>query len=316
MLKKSLWTGIVALGLAWAVPASAATVVSFDPTGGGSTALKIDAVQELTGNTIVLGASANSKVGDIVTALYQANVGSATLGGATQYSSPSPAGSPGNYFTLVAGFKEVVLSTTGGSFPTVVLGLIGSAPSFFDLYHNGSATTGAPGNDDTGLGFITGAPVLSGHFINTPTPGDGLSNTTFTGCCLPIDGFNGDDTTPSLTSIGAFTTSALITGVNAGFFPDLKANMTISIVTSELDLNYIHVDPADCFSNDGVTSCNQVGIGSIGATNGLGTNTMFETHASESFAPVPTVPEPATLSLLGIGLAVSGLRKRAKRNRQ
>jgi len=318
MLKKCFTAVALTLALAWAAPASALDVI-FDPSGtaGPTGDLHIDVLDPTVGNSLALNASSLSIVGTQVTALFQANLGVATLGGVTQFAN----GDGGFFFTVVAGFHEVVLSTSGGAFPTVVLGLEGALPSFFDVY-----AVPATGDNLAGTGFISGAPILSGVFINSGAPSDGITTFTFSGSGAPLDGFDepgpGNNDYPAITTLtggGSFRTTVLVTGKNANYFPDLVLGQTLALVTSQLTLNYTQVDPSFCFSNNGTTSCNQPGaqIVSIGANNGLtGPNMMFQTDASAAFQAVTAVPEPATLTLLGLGGLAAGLRRRRNRTRE
>ena len=312
MLKKCFAAVALTLTLAWAAPASA-LVVKFDPSGtpGAAGDLSIDVLDPTVGNSIALNASAASVVGTQITALFQANLGVATLGGVTQF-----ANGDGNFFfTVVAGFHEVVLANSGGAFPTVVLGLDGTQPSFFDIY-----AVPATADNLAGTGFVGAVPILSGVFINSGAPGDGITTFTFTGAGAALDANNANDY-PAITTLsggGSFATTVQVTSKDANYFPDLTLGSTLALVTSQLKLNYTQVDPSFCFSNNGTVGCNQAGaqIGSIGAVNGLtGPNMMFQTDASAAFVQAATVPEPATLTLLGIGGLVAGIRRRRNAKR-
>jgi hypothetical protein len=299
MFKKSLVTTALALAVAaWATPASAVTI-QFDPTGAGGPGLAITALDPTVGNSIALGATGASLPGTDVTALFQANLTSAKNG--------STSVALGAHFGVVAGFHETIFSNTGGDLKLI---LNPAGPSFFDIY-----ALPVDGDDLTGMGFINGTPILSGVFILTARPGDGISTFSTTsnlpGTPLDANGANDYPATQSITGGGSFDTTVKITGVNAGYFPGLNIGTTLALVTSQLKLNYDQADPSRCFSSDGATQCNQVGVGTVGLINGVsGPNTMFQTDASASFVTATAVPEPATLTLLGIGGLLAARRRR------
>jgi hypothetical protein len=288
--------------LGWAVPANALDIL-FDPDGAGPLAARlIDVFDPNVGNSIAINGNALSQPGADVTALFQSNLTTATRAGAN-------VDLGGNLFTVVAGFHETVLANSGGLFPTLVLGIDTSKPSFFDIY-----AVPAAGDNLTGLGFIVGAPILSGVFINSGAAGDGITAFTVTGGGggTPLDAFgpNNYPATSTLAGVGSGAVTAVATGKNALYFPTLVLGTTLELVSSELKLNYTQGDPSACFSNNGTVNCNQLGVATVGAVNVNGPNTMFQTDVNISFAQAAAIPEPATLTLLGIGGLVLGIRRR------
>jgi len=178
-----------------------------------------------------------------------------------------------------------------------------------------------------GTGFTSATSVLSGQFIN------GFSTFTVNpfdpnGVIQPLDQFKGDSTggVNTLVGSGGFNSTVLITGKNAGFFPDLQLGTTLALVTSQLNLAYTQVDPSKCFASNGspivsapalAVDCVQAGFSTVGGVNvQSGPNSMFQTDANASFQAAAAVPEPGTLTLLGIGLlaAARSRRKAAKKN--
>jgi hypothetical protein len=307
-----------------AVPAWASTV-TFDtngPVAGGQ--VTIDSLDPTTGNTLST-LPTNSPAGTVGTVLFQANLGTAKLGGAAVFTNgPGGVCSP-NCFTIVASFQEKDAFNSGTGITTFVTPTLGGAnQGTFAIY----ATT-TLGNDLTGQGFINGTPILTGSFIQ---------DTTFFGSFAAnlaaptqnLDQFNADNYSgqQTVSGNGSFSVNIAVTSALASWFPDVTVGSTFLFATSESSLPFKTGDPSACFSKDALTApnaaCNsaqsQPGVASVGAVNGgigSGPNTILASDASVAFQATPAVvPEPATLSLLGFGLIAGAaqLRKRlAKR---
>jgi len=159
-MKRYLMIGVIGLALAWAAPAMATNIVTFDPTGtaGPGGDITIDRLDQAPGNAIALGASATSTVGTNFRLLYQSNLGTAQLANVNVYSN----GGLGHFFTFVAGFGETVTQSSGGASPLLAFGFNAADPvNFFKMYNN----TVAPGSNLAGTGFTAGNQILSGHIV-------------------------------------------------------------------------------------------------------------------------------------------------------
>lgn len=332
----------VALGLASA--AAQADTFLFNPNGtGAGTAVSVDTLDWTPGNTIAINGS-DLTVNQNVQDYFQAALGTALLGGtsgAIQYTN----GSNSLFFTVVAGFQEQVTSTTlidtnNDTIPDTGVATFGNTttaqPSFFRIC---VSATGS--NDLTGQGFgctdanaiLTG--TLSNIVLASQTTQFSAANITCLDNFSPTnpacgnDNWNGQQTA---TSGGSANIAVLVNFVNSGYFPDLFPGTTIvtALTNTSLIDPYSQTNPSYCFTSDGVhsttstgTTCDATGgvlqaYGTLGAVNGLPGqangpyNFMFQADANTSITR--TVPEPATLALVGLSLGFLGFISRRRKH--
>ena len=312
-------TASAAVAVGSATTAQAATIL-FNPAGTGTTgAISIDVLDPGPGNSLSEGLDASSAVGTTGTLLFQANLDGASLGGSNVFSN----GTGGHFFTFAASFGETLTANTGGTNPTLVFGpTTGATNGVFDIY----AQT-ASGNNLAGTGFTntggTDAPILTGTLLNNSSFFGNFSVNTASNCgpngtnALDQFGANNYSADSSVCGTGGFQAQIEITSANQNYFPGLVPGTVLIFATTAQTLPFGSVDPSACFSSNASTTTCTGGAGTtnVGTLNGTGPDTLLQTDANLSFSTVSTVPEPATLSLLGLGLMAGAgqIRKRFAR---
>jgi hypothetical protein len=321
----------LALALGGAVSARASSITMSSTSGG--TGVQVDALQLTPGNGISVpgtGAAAGT-----ATFYFQANFGVFSNGGGPpQFTSCS---SGADCFTIVAGITETVTATGANSVSLAYAGSGAGATNFFDIYAatpangQGNNETGGCFANETGCNKVSGSPILAGSFLNNGSFSGSFATTTTNACnstTATLDCFDnggdsatGPDGIKSLNGTGSFQADlGNFTTINTNFFPvGLPAGLFFKTGTSSIDIPDTNVDPSQCFSLNGLTggpsgatTCNNLnGYSSVGSTNGSSPSTtpvMFDVTAT--LTPVATVPEPATLTLLGFGLVAGAARLR------
>jgi hypothetical protein len=308
---KHLTIGTLSAALAMPLVAQA-ELFTFDPTGGGGGTANVALIDQAPGSALAQGgvtAINNFLAGSNDTGFtlhYQANLS------AMQFADTSIAfgnGSGGNFFTFVAGFGERVVGAS--PYPgTASFQFDASNPvNFFNMYASNSI-----GNNLTGAGFVNGSPILTAHIVAVPTSNFQVTNTTGTTLDQSPNGdqWGGQQT---VTGGGLSDITLVVDSVNSGYFPTLNPSSTITISffnSSQVD-PFRQVDPSQCFNAEGADCGAGTGItalGTLGAVNGTsGPNFIFQADGNQSF----TVPEPASLALIGLGLSFMGFFGKSRR---
>jgi len=284
---------MVAALVAWSSPAAAETItVDLNGSSPNTTGLEVAPISTfdwLPGNTLLDEAAG--------TITYQANL---------NYG-------PTNYCTLLSGLGCWTAVATFNVTPTGT-GTFAILPGGeFQIWAND-----LPGNDLAGTGFTAGTMILDSAATGASGTAslviDSPSNIVALDQFTP-DGNNYPNTNTYTGSGGFANIETLVSSYDPAYFLNtdmVNALLIFTFSNGSNNLPFSKVDPANMFYTG------QSGVPSVGSINGNGFFIMAEADAATTIEVVPgsTVPEPATLTLFGIGSLLTGAaaRRRQKKN--
>jgi len=294
----------------WARPAAADDIL-FDLNASGNPILT-NVLDWAPGNTELIEQPGVGGAPTTATILYQANLGTSYLTTAGTNTQTNGTGGGADFITVTALLTGVETSPGSGIFLIQNGGVI-------SVYADTTA-----GNDLAGTGFNDGTLILTAVTSGLPAFGSALFVNP--GPTTTLDGFNGDSysgTQTFLLAAGSLQPlQATVTSAPNAYFTNIITNITLTFTDGSNTIPYTQVDPAAQFFNGspGVATngiCGPFAVGPL-CVNGSQNTLMVQSDVATSFQnPSAPIPEPATLTLLGVGLlGASVARRRQQKNKK
>jgi len=330
---------VAALAVVLGIPAAAHAGVLFNPTGGGASgAIDLGQLGWSTTSAVAVGgvtAIANG-VGSTFTVLTHARLVDTTD---QQSHDNTPTGLNHTFeITMVAGFQETVTSVTANSASFATTGV-----GFVEIYFDRSMDANIPDTNTSGSA-LSGHGYNDGTLILRATTDEagrtGVFVVTGGGAGTRLDQFNTNQYPGQSTVTGTGSQQDIPADTitqDHNFFVTTLATFGLDFANISQQLPFLQVNPSDCFTpgpsattvgsaRTGVIPCANTHVlgtyaantpdanggyvpvtGPVNGLFGSGTDFVFQTRYDTSVTPATTVPEPGSLALLGMGLAVAGV---------